>query len=308
MVIKHLVLSGGGPTGFLTYGAARFLSKEGFWDISNIESIYGCSIGAFMGVVFTLGYEWEWLDDYFVKRPWDKIVDISITDIFKVYEKKGILDITFVEKAIGPLLTAKDIDMDITLKDFYDHTQIEFHLFSMDINTEEITKIDLSYKTHPNLSLVKAIYMSMSFPSFFQPICEDGHCYIDGGLCTNYPLQDCINQTECKEDEILAFKNEWGNFYNKHIVSNESTLIDFILVLMRKMQRAIDSEPHQINIKNTVRCLLEGADVIEYESWVETLNNETKRAKLISLGSEQGKIFYSYHTSQGSVEELSESV
>ena len=40
MVIKHLVLSGGGPTGFLTYGAARFLSKEGFWDISNIESIY----------------------------------------------------------------------------------------------------------------------------------------------------------------------------------------------------------------------------------------------------------------------------
>ena len=69
MTIKHIVISGGGPTGFITYGAVRYLSKEKFWDLKNIETIYGSSIGALMGVVFSLGYDWEWLDDYFIKRP-----------------------------------------------------------------------------------------------------------------------------------------------------------------------------------------------------------------------------------------------
>ena len=55
--IKHLVISGGGPSGLLTYGAASYLARQGFWSIENIESIYGCSIGAYMGVVFSLGYD-----------------------------------------------------------------------------------------------------------------------------------------------------------------------------------------------------------------------------------------------------------
>lgn len=30
MVIKHLVISGGGPTGLLSYGAAKYLEKISF--------------------------------------------------------------------------------------------------------------------------------------------------------------------------------------------------------------------------------------------------------------------------------------
>ena len=39
-LIKHIVLSGGGPSGLLTYGAIRHLAKEGFWQLKNIKSIY----------------------------------------------------------------------------------------------------------------------------------------------------------------------------------------------------------------------------------------------------------------------------
>ena len=84
MPIKHLVLSGGGPTGFLTYGAASHLAKQGFWTLENLESIYGCSIGAYFAVVFSLGYAWDWLDDYFIKRPWEKVIaaaTISLMDV-----------------------------------------------------------------------------------------------------------------------------------------------------------------------------------------------------------------------------------
>ena len=68
MPIKHIVISGGGPTGFITYGAACHLAKCNFWKLEDIETIYGCSVGAYIGVVLSLGYDWEWLDDYFIKK------------------------------------------------------------------------------------------------------------------------------------------------------------------------------------------------------------------------------------------------
>ena len=70
MVIKHLVFSGGGPIVLISYGAAKQLNKKKFWEIENIETIYGTSVGAYMGTLISLGYEWDWIDDYFIKRPW----------------------------------------------------------------------------------------------------------------------------------------------------------------------------------------------------------------------------------------------
>ena len=69
MVIKHLVISGGGPTGFLSYGAAKYLEKNKFWNIENIESIYGTSIGAVIGIILSLKHTWETIDDYIVNVP-----------------------------------------------------------------------------------------------------------------------------------------------------------------------------------------------------------------------------------------------
>ena len=91
MTIKHIVISGGGPTGLLSYGAIRYLAKENFWKLADISSIYGCSIGAYIAIIISLGYEWEWLDDYFIKRPWEKLIAASTTRIIDIYEKKCLI-------------------------------------------------------------------------------------------------------------------------------------------------------------------------------------------------------------------------
>ena len=54
MPIKHIVISGGGPTGLLSYGAIRYLAKEHFWNLLDISSIYGCSIGAYIAIIISL--------------------------------------------------------------------------------------------------------------------------------------------------------------------------------------------------------------------------------------------------------------
>ena len=50
MTIKHLVISGGGPTMFQSLGAIQYLEQNGYLNLNNIETIYGTSAGAFVSV------------------------------------------------------------------------------------------------------------------------------------------------------------------------------------------------------------------------------------------------------------------
>ena len=71
--IKHIVISSGGPAGHMMYSILRTLNLTGFWNIKNIKTIYGSSIGSFVAIIIALQYEWEVMDDYLIKRPWEKI-------------------------------------------------------------------------------------------------------------------------------------------------------------------------------------------------------------------------------------------
>ena len=305
MTIKHLVLSGGGPTGLITYGAISHLAKKGFWHLKDIESIYGCSIGGYMGVFCTMGYNWEWLDDYFIKRPWEKLAASSAISLMNVYEEKGLVNEHFFTDSIIPLLHAKDLSEHITLAEFYAYNKIDIHLYATNINGDILEKVDISHSTHPNLSLIKALRMTMAFPVIFQPIYEDGGCYIDGGLLNNFPLNDCINRMHSDPEdnnkehrnkehrnkehrnEILAFKNIWTT--TKQCISEKSTILDFLLIIMKKIQATLDSERNQEEITNTVRCIID--DLNTFDKWFKALSNEEMRKKIVESGYKHADVF-----------------
>lgn len=71
--IKHLVIASGGPSGVTMYGALRLLNQEGIWNIADIKSIYGSSVGSFISILLALNYDWKTMDDFLLKRPWSKI-------------------------------------------------------------------------------------------------------------------------------------------------------------------------------------------------------------------------------------------
>ena len=287
MTIKHLVISGGGPSGLMAYGIASHLEKKGFWHLADIKSIYGCSIGAYMGVIFSLGYEWEWLDDYFIKRPWEKLIAASTTRLIDIYEKKCLINEHFFIEAITPLLRAKDLSDTITLKELYDYNQIELHMYATNINSFRLDKVDLSYKSHPDLSLITALRMTMSLPIMFEPICIEDACYIDGGLMNNFPLNDCLEQQQCDADEILGFKNSWKN--TKHCINEKSSIIDFLLVLIKKMHETIDTEIAQQKTKYTIHCIIE--DLASFDKWTETLKSEEMRRTILEKSYAQAESF-----------------
>ena len=168
MTIKHLVLSGGGPIGFNELGALQQLEKNGFWKINDIETIYATSVGGIISVLLCLKFDWETINDYFIKRPWNDVYKIKLDQLFNAYHKKGIFDTKISEIFYKPFFSARDISLEVTLKEFYEISNIEIHLFTFDINNFELC--DISYLTHPDLSLLTAVYMSSAIPILFSPI------------------------------------------------------------------------------------------------------------------------------------------
>lgn len=232
MTIKHLVISGGGPS-FLQYlSAIQNLDKHNIIDLTKIESIYGTSAGAIVGTLLCLRFEdWDTINDYIIKRPWHELFHMKITYIFDAYKNRGIYGKKMVEKIFKPLLAAKDLPLNINLKDFYEYSKIELHFYTFEIN-QFITE-DISYLTHPDLELLDAVLMSCAIPILLCPVIKENKCYIDGGVCVNYPLKYCIEQGR-NEEEILGFCNQYDSSQKNH-VDSDSNLLEFILCFFFKM-------------------------------------------------------------------------
>lgn len=285
MTIKHLVISGGGPIMVQVLGAIQHLEKNDFLNIKNIETIYGTSAGAIVGTLICLNYDWDTINDYIIKRPWKDVFPITVQNIFDAYTKKGIFDIKTVEKCFKPLLDAKDIPMDINLADFFKISNIELHLFTFEINEYKVE--DISYLTHPNLSLLTAIQMTCSLPILVTPVCIDDKCYIDGGMASNYPLNYCIESGK-SPDEILGFKNKYSE--KKNIVNSESTILDFLLSFLFKAVFSFNTENIQQSIKNEVIC---NADHLSVDVLKNALSSIEVRRDLFNNGTESAVQFLS---------------
>ena len=190
--IKHIVLSGGGTYGFAAYGALKHLHEEGFWNIRNIESIHGTSIGAIYGIILALKYDWNISYDYIIKRPWHKIFNFDMYSVIHSFQKKGIFDKNVIIELFKPLFNGLDIPLDINMLAFYEITKIDLHVYIT--NLTDFTLVDISHKTHPEWIVIDAVYASSALPILFAPLIKDEKCYLDGGILCNYPIHNCLNQ------------------------------------------------------------------------------------------------------------------
>jgi len=287
-LFKYLVFEGGGPAGLLSYGAAKYLAQHQVWRLADIQGMYATSIGAFMAVVMALDYDWQWLDDYFIKRPWPKLVHPLTERMLNAFHTRGLLDEGFIYQALEPLFKGKDLPMTCTLQEFYERTRIDVHMITADLHSDTIVKVDLSCKTHPHLPVVSALAMSMAYPILFQPVLHEGHCYVDGGVIDNFPLSTCLEQTGCTEDDILAFAFVRSD--NRHTVDASASLLHYLYTLTSKLIQTV--VPVVTPPKYTVRCLLD--ELEQSAGWAQAFSHEEARKTLITKGEKHAKLFKDY--------------
>jgi predicted acylesterase/phospholipase RssA len=213
--IKHLVISSGVMYFLSFYGALKHTHQQGIWKVEKLESIYATSAGALTAIIIILGYDWQILDNYFINRPWQNTYKLNMASFFNMFQDCGLFDIKAVENVLHPLLNGKNIEPNITLKDFYELIPIDLHFFTTNLNT--FSKIDISHTTHPDWTVIEAVYASACAPLLLVPLLKDGETYIDGAFFVKNPLNECL-LNNAKSDEILCInkKSDFLKSYSKN--------------------------------------------------------------------------------------------
>lgn len=226
--IKTLVLSGGAYNGLIELGVLSCLSKKCFYEIETIERIYGTSIGAFIAVLIALKMNWSDLIEYFIERPWHKLLSINPIEL---YTKKGAFDKQFFINALTPLFSAKSLDITtITFDEFKKYSNIDLFFYTIKTSTFEVCEI--SSKSHPDVMLIDAIYMTCCMPIAFRPAVFNGEHYIDGGIMSNYPLREAIRDA-VDMSEFLGVTFDIGD--DSVSINENSNIAEYIYFLFMKI-------------------------------------------------------------------------
>ena len=166
-------------------------------------------------------------------------------------------------------------------------------MYTVNINVDPLKTVDLSYKTHPNLTVSTAIKMTIAIPFIIEPVIYKGGCYIDGALFEFKPINKCISQNNCKPDEILLVEqdDEWLRKINK--ITKESNIFDFSISFIQNLLNYVSADKYNIdnNIPFRVKILYEKPLHI---AWVEGFKHREVRKEFIKQGEEMARLFKLY--------------
>lgn len=185
MKTKYLILGPGGMGYFAMLGAYTRMYSE----LKDVEAIAGSSSGAILGLLISIG-----------KTPqeiYDISFDVNIKDLVKYNIKSfldnyGLIDHSQIKEKLISICEwepkFKDIDMDLYIAAFnVSHTKTEY----------------FSKHTHPEMSVIDAVCMSISVPFLFSSVKHDNKVYIDGGTMECYPAPPFLNKNH---SEVLVLR------------------------------------------------------------------------------------------------------
>lgn len=257
--IKHLVIAGGAHMGMAYYGAIRTLVQTKFISLANIETVYATSVGGIVAILLFLHYDWEIIDNYLIKRPWNQVFKTDLPTLVRGIYKGGVYDMKEIEELLKPMLLGCDLPLNITLQEFYDYTKKEIHFITTKFQHLEFC--DISYKTHPDWKLIEAAYASASLPVAFVPFQKtEEDIYIDGAIHMNYPINKCLRDGH-NPKEVLGVSflfNDTETRYEKPLFLHQKNfrlfyfLLDFFLKLWDRVKEPLTNNskeaPYQMGI------------------------------------------------------------
>lgn len=291
--IKHLVCSGGASFGLTAYGVFKESHQQQFWKIKDIQTMYGSSVGTVILMMIAVSLQkdetantdcWDILDRYFIDRPWQEVFDLSVVNVLNSFYNCGILSFSVYEHWFQSLFSANDIPLNITWKEMYEKIPIEFHIFTVQLNTMEC--IDVSYKTHPDWGVLESLYMSSSVPILFSPLKKDNNLYMDAVIMKAYPLEDCI-QNGANINEILGVRKIEDYLVDPSLKKEPETLLDYISEIISQL--VVHAGRNTITVI-PYECQIIFEDMTVQNIYETTISKE-KRKKLIEDGVEYYKSF-----------------
>jgi len=279
MTIKHIVFSGGAYKGLYFLGALDVLDKNKFYDINKIKTIHAVSIGSMIAVLLCLKIPINVIIDFIINKPLKKLFSVDMENIYNITDDLGIFNKTLLEDLYYSFFGSLGLDYNMSLKQLYEYSGIELIIPSVRLNEWKIE--DFSYKTHPDLSVIDATYMSSSLPFLLKPMKYKDSYYIDGGMINSYPLDRCI---ECgyKNEEILSLivRNTQINLLN----TNDVNIFNFGWCVLNNILKASQDDYYRKG--NAKYELSIPVRLLNIDDAVNVINSKEIRIEMINEGSQ----------------------
>jgi NTE family protein len=188
-----LVLSGGGAKGLAHIGVLKVLEQAGI----KPDYITGTSMGSIIGGLYALGYSADEISEINRNADWAQLLsdDIPLNKIvmeqkhdskrflFRMpFRKNGLsLPSGFIEGQELERLFRK-LAWPLPMQSSFDSLPIPFRCMSVDLVSGETIE-------HSSGDFVTSIRSSMSIPSIFSPVDVDTLLLVDGGVSSNFPVE-----------------------------------------------------------------------------------------------------------------------
>ena len=245
--ITEICLAGACNRGISYIGCFKKMEEM---NLLNLKKIVGVSIGSFIGACYMLGYSSEELLEEVINKNMNEFKDFSIS------EPSAILKGEQYKNWVFELLSKKE-DPNISLKDLYEKTGIEFIVTTTCIHSGSSEFPEgiayLSYKHTPDMSLFTAVNCSMAFPFVFPPMVYKNCQFIDGGVLENFPM-DLLSINS------IGLKVNFKPIDSFTSTKNPISYIGKIFELMSNRFKILKDEQHQNII--TVDC--DDFDIIDF--------------------------------------------
>jgi predicted acylesterase/phospholipase RssA len=200
MKYKYLVLGPGGMGYYALLGA--YTRMHG--DLKGVRAISGASAGALLALFIGIG-----------KTPqeiYEISFDVNIKELVKYNIKTfldnyGLIDHSQIREKLISICEGEPTFRDL---------KIDLYIAAYNVNDSKTEYFSKS--THPQMSVIDAVCMSLSVPFLFSSVRRNNKVYIDGGTMECYPAPPFLNKdpsevlvlriiTNTISSEVKNFKN-----------------------------------------------------------------------------------------------------
>ena len=285
MLVESLAVDGAGPFGMLALGALERLHNLGVYNVSDIKTFHGISSGALLGVVLSLDMPWETVTDYFVHRPWATFISEmqSSADDLR-FDTLGICKLVLV-----PLLTSSGLLESATLSDLHRKTGKTVYITTTELRENRAAKaIHMSYKSHPELSVVEACARSCALYPLFTEIKIADRVYVDGGFATgNCSLSSVVAAGESGENTIHIeyIRDLPRNVPAATTMETLAGVIRGLKLLVRDLSTGLSGVP----------CVTLPCYLASFSFWSKFFCCKAERRSLLETGSRHADLFVGRH-------------
>lgn len=176
MKIKHLVLGPGGMGFFAMLGVYARWEEQ----LKNLEAVSGSSAGSIMALFIALGKTSQEILDIAMDINLKELAKYNIKTFLDNY---GLVDHSQIREKLISICDGEPRFEDLKMKMYVS-------AFNVNLGKTEYFSSD----THPGMSVIDAICMSISVPVLFSTFKWNEFLYIDGGTMEAYPALPFLNE------------------------------------------------------------------------------------------------------------------